>query len=61
MRREFDDMPGLSLTLPQAVRLMGVSPEICMRLLSTLVVQGHLRITSLNRRLDSRDYVYRLP
>jgi hypothetical protein len=56
---EFEDMPGLSLTLPQAVRLLGLPSEICMRILTTLVATGHLQVTSRGHRLDSRDNLYR--
>jgi hypothetical protein len=59
VRQEFEDMPGLSLTLPQAVRLLGVPTEICLRVLTTLVARGQLRITSRGSRLDSRNNVYR--
>jgi hypothetical protein len=59
VRQEFEDMPGLSLTLPQAVRLLGVPPEMCLRVLTTLVARGLLRVTSRGRRFDTRDNVYR--
>jgi hypothetical protein len=59
VRQEFEDMPGLSLTLPQAVRLLGVPQEMCLRVLTTLVARGLLRVTSRGRRFDTRDNVYR--
>ena len=59
VRQEFGDMPGLSLTLPQAVRLLGVPTEICLRVLTTLVARGQLRMTSRGSRLDSRNNIYR--
>jgi hypothetical protein len=59
VQQEFEDMPGLSLTLPQAVRLLGVPPEMCLRVLTTLVARGLLRVTSRGRRFDTRDNVYR--
>ena len=59
VRQEFEDMPGLSLTLPQAVRLLGVPTDICLRVLTTLVARGQLRIASRGSRLDSRNNVYR--
>jgi hypothetical protein len=37
IRNEFMEMPGLVLTLPQASRLFGLSPEACARVLSELV------------------------
>ena len=59
VRQEFEDMPGLSLTLPQAARLLGVPTDICLRVLTTLVVRGQLRLTSRGSGLDSRYTVYR--
>ena len=59
VRQEFEDMPGLSLTLPQAGRLLGLPPEICLRVLTTLVARGLLRVTSRGRTLDTRDNIYR--
>ena len=43
---EFDEMPGTSLTLPQASRLFGVPIEVCDRILITLVKDGRLRRTT---------------
>jgi hypothetical protein len=40
---EFDEMPGTSLTLPQAVRLFGLPAEVCDRILVSLVKDGRLR------------------
>ena len=40
--REFLDMPGLMLTLPQAVRLFGLESECCNEILSDLVRSGFL-------------------
>jgi len=45
---EFDDMPGLALTLQQASRLMGVEEAVCARILTTLTRNGLLRRNSLN-------------
>ena len=42
IRGEFDEMPGTSLTLPQATRLFGLPIEICRRILSGLVDEGRL-------------------
>ena len=42
VRAEFVEMPGLRLTLPQAVRLFSIVPEQCERVLGTLVLAGHL-------------------
>jgi hypothetical protein len=43
IRGEFTEMPGLVLTLPQAVRLWGLSAPRSERLLSALVSSGFLR------------------
>ena len=43
VRGEFDEMPGLRLTLDQASRLLDVEPTECGRLLDTLVASGFLR------------------
>ncbi len=46
---EFDEMPGTCLTLAQATRLFGVTPEICQRILGELVGEGRLRRTADSR------------
>jgi hypothetical protein len=46
---EFDEMPGTSLTLPQAARLFGVPVEVCDRILVSLVKDGRLRRTQDGR------------
>ena len=43
IRAEYRDMPGLSLTLPQAARLWHLEPGVCEYLLEGLVAQGVLR------------------
>jgi len=51
---EFDEMPGTSLTLPQASKLFGVPMEVCDRILVSLVQDGRLRRTKDGRfRLHS--------
>jgi hypothetical protein len=42
IRGEYQEMPGLSLTLSQAVRLFNVEPTECARVLDTLVTEGAL-------------------
>ena len=42
IRAEYVEMPGLSVTLPQAARLWGLSTSQSERLLSTLVDSGFL-------------------
>jgi hypothetical protein len=51
---EFEEMPGMRLTLAQAARFFGVPAETCSRILSRLMDDGHLHLT-----LDGR-YVSRL-
>jgi hypothetical protein len=40
---EFDEMPGLCLTAAQAQRLFGLRPDVCERVLATLVHNGTLK------------------
>ncbi len=42
---EFDDMPGLALTITQASRLLGVDQMACARILDGLRGDGVLRCT----------------
>lgn len=42
IRREFDELGGMSLTLPQAARLFSLDHQLCERLLTELVAQGVL-------------------
>ena len=42
IRAEFSEMPGLTLTLPQATRLFGLTSGLSQRLLSELVDAGFL-------------------
>lgn len=41
-RREFDELPGLSLTLEQAERLWGLDAATCRGVLAALVERGEL-------------------
>jgi hypothetical protein len=50
---EFEGMPGLSLTLVQATKLFGVSPDASSRILPRLTEEGLLRL-----RIDDQ-YVLR--
>jgi hypothetical protein len=47
IRAEFQEMPGVSLTLAQARRLFGIPLDACNRILNQLADEGMLR-----RRLD---------
>lgn len=40
---EFDDMPGMSLSLKQAGRFLGVDEKVCARILAGLTQDGQLR------------------
>ena len=42
VRAEYQEMPGLSLTLSQAARLFNLEPARCARVLDTLVMDGAL-------------------
>jgi hypothetical protein len=44
VRAEFDEMPGLCLTTPQAQRLFGIDETTCEVLLRILVEGGFLRV-----------------
>jgi len=43
IQAEYMEMPGLKLTLPQAVRLFGVNTHESQRVLSELIACGYLR------------------
>ena len=44
IRAEYDDMPGLKLTLSQASRLFNADTETCARVLVRLIADGILSI-----------------
>jgi hypothetical protein len=41
---EYQEMPGLRLSLAQAQRLFGLREDVCVRMLNTLVRQAILRV-----------------
>ena len=43
---EFIEMPGLRLTFAQAVRLWGLTPTVCRRVIDELIAAGFLRQTA---------------
>lgn len=43
VRAEFDEMPGMSLTVPQASRLFGLEEEVCQAVVDQLVSDDYLR------------------
>lgn len=45
VRGEFNEMPGLRLTLPQAARLLGIEPAACRAVIDVLVESAFLRKT----------------
>lgn len=53
IRAEFMEMPGLELSLPQAVRLWGLGPDDCRGVIDSLVECGFLRWTPRSTILRS--------
>jgi hypothetical protein len=53
---EYLEMPGLVLTLPQAIHLWSEDAEYCMRALDRLVASGFLRSADGVYRRDSAGY-----
>ena len=49
VRGEFEEMPGLSLTVAQAIKLFGIAPDVCAGILSQLIEEGLLRLKSDGR------------
>jgi len=45
VRGEFNEMPGLQLTIPQASRLLGIEHDACRDVIETLVASSFLRRT----------------
>ena len=46
VRAEFNEMPGMVLTLGQAARLFGLDQEFCRVVIDTLVDSAYLRMTT---------------
>ena len=42
VREQYRDIPGLTLTKPQATRLFGVAPSVCAAMLRALVMENFL-------------------
>jgi hypothetical protein len=53
IRAEFQEMPGLKLTLPQAQRLWGLAPDVCDRVVDVLIDRAVLQ--RCGNRLRLRD------
>lgn len=49
VRAEFVEMPGLSVTFPEAMRLWGVSSDVCQEIIDILVGTAFLRWTPTGR------------
>jgi len=45
VRGEFNEMPGLQLTVPQAARLLGIEQETCRHVIESLVASSFLKRT----------------
>ncbi len=46
VRAEFEEMPGLTLTVPQASRLFGLEDDMCRTIVERLVQSTFLRWTA---------------
>ena len=54
IRGEFREMPGLSLTIDQACRLLGCDAVTCRQIIETLVAEGQLRWSRDGRVIRAR-------
>jgi hypothetical protein len=45
VRSEFEEMPGMRLTMPQASKLFGLERDDCQRIVDRLVKNSYLRWT----------------
>ena len=45
VRAEFEEMPGMTLTMPQAARLFGIERETCKAVVDRLVRTRYLKWT----------------
>jgi hypothetical protein len=45
VKSEFEEMPGLRLSLPQAMRLWGLDKHDCERVVNALVASAYLQVT----------------
>jgi hypothetical protein len=46
VRAEFEEMPGMTLTMPQASRLFGIEHDVCRTIVDRLVTAAYLRWTT---------------
>jgi hypothetical protein len=58
IKSEFNESPGMCLTLRQGARLWGIAPEDCAKLVERLVAEQFLRWTRNGElvRSESSDY-----
>ncbi len=61
IRGEFEEVPGLALTLAQAGRLFHLPPDVCTRVLAELVDAGFLRLTPRGTYVNRGDVPYDRP
>ena len=45
VQAEFAEMPGMTLTMPQASRLFGIEREVCKTIVERLVTTSYLKWT----------------
>lgn len=46
VRAEFEEMPGMTLTMPQASRLFGIEHDVCRTIVERLITASYLRWTT---------------
>jgi hypothetical protein len=59
IKSEFNESPGMCLTLRQGARLWGIAPEECARIVDLLVSQEFLRWTRNGEVIRSESGGYR--
>jgi hypothetical protein len=59
IKSEFNESPGMCLTLRQGARLWGIAPEECARIVDLLVLQEFLRWTRNGEVVRSESASYR--
>jgi hypothetical protein len=56
-RAEFEELPGMRLTLPQCTRLLGAPRDVCLRVLESLIREGLVTLTAdghyANRQVET--------
>ena len=55
VKSEFTEMPGLRLTMPQAMRLWGLDRDECQRVINTLVNTAFLQRNARGEFLRAAD------